>query len=67
MHPCYLSKLERKGRLFEKDADLKLWPMGGGGGGGGAPPRGGWGRRGRLLGEGCLFREWALIRGNTLY
>ena len=31
MHPCYLSKLERKGRLFEKDADLKLWPMGGGG------------------------------------
>lgn len=36
MHPCYLSKLERKGRLFEKDADLKLWPMGGGGGGGGA-------------------------------
>ena len=32
MHPCYLSKVERKGRLFEKDADLKLWPMGGGGG-----------------------------------
>ena len=30
MHPCNLSKLERKGRLFEKDADLKLWPMGGG-------------------------------------
>lgn len=52
MHPCYLSKLERKGRLFEKDADLKLWPMGGGG----------------LLGGGCLFREWALISlGNTLY
>ena len=57
MHPCYLSKLERKGRLFEKDADLKLWPMGGGGGGAGR----------RLRGEGCLFREWALIRGNTLY
>ena len=55
MHPCYLSKLERKGRLFEKDADLKFWPVGGGGGGG------------RLLGGGCLFREWALIRGNTLY
>lgn len=32
MHPCYLSKLERKGRLFEKDADLKFWPVGGGGG-----------------------------------
>lgn len=30
MHPCNLSKLERKGRLFEKDADLKLWPMRGG-------------------------------------
>ena len=56
MHPCNLSKLERKGRLFEKDADLKLWPMGGGEGG-----------RRRLLGGGCLFREWALIRGNTLY
>ena len=34
MHPCYLSKLERKGRLFEKDADLKFWPVGGGGEGG---------------------------------
>ena len=33
MHPCYLSKLERKGRLFEKDADLKFWSVGGGGGG----------------------------------
>ena len=32
MHPCYLSKVERTGCLFEKDADLKLWPMGGGGG-----------------------------------
>ena len=52
MHPCYLSKLERKGRLFEKDADLKFWSVGGGGEGG------------RLLGGGCLFREWALIRGN---
>ena len=40
MHPCYLSKLERKGRLFEKDADLKFWPVGGGGGGGGALTRG---------------------------
>ena len=36
MHPCYLSKLERKGRLFEKDADLKFWLVGGGGGRGGA-------------------------------
>ena len=52
MHPCYLSKVERTGCLFEKDADLKLWPMGGGR---------------RLLGGGCLFREWVLIRGNTLY
>ena len=34
MHPCYFSKLERKGRLFEKDADLKFLPVGGGGGGG---------------------------------
>ena len=36
MHPCYLSKLERKGRLclYEKDAHLKLWPMMRGGGGG---------------------------------
>ena len=45
MHPCYLSKLERKGCLYEKDAHLKLWPMMGGGGGR------------RLFGVGCLFRE----------
>ena len=29
MHPCYLSKLERKGCLFEKDAHLIMANGGG--------------------------------------
>ena len=56
MHPCYLSKLERTGCLFEKDADLKLWPMGGGGVGSGA-----------YSGEDAFLENGRLFEENTLY